>query len=117
MDQPVSNASADTVHDILVDIGGWASRWSSSESNCQRLRRHALYPPDTEVRLGVRAVRFRLSKLDAFAAALASANRKAGEPERLKRGRLERKAQRDVSAVWIPSQAGAGAQQAVDCAA
>lgn len=75
----------------LWSIDDWAHNWRHSERKCQLLRRHPLFPPDATVYLGVRCVRFRVDRLIAFAAALASATQQC-EPARLRRGREARKA-------------------------
>jgi hypothetical protein len=100
-----STAPMDAAKDAMVRIDGWARLWGCSEQQCHRLRHHELFPQDCEVVLGPRAVRFRLSRLAAFAAALAASRQRLEEPARLKRARQERVA-RDQAASWIPDRVG-----------
>jgi len=85
----------------LWSILDWAEAWNISERQCQTLRKHPHFPADGIVQIGARCVRFRVARLNDFAAALAATRKPIPEPERLRRARQERQAQRDPSAAWI----------------
>jgi len=101
------NLSAETVPPSarLVSVEQWAKLWDLSEMSCQRFRKDAEFPADTEVRIGSKVVRFRLDRLITFAAILAARHQQQREPERLRRSRKNRpEAARDPASSWVPSQ-------------
>lgn len=75
---------------ILTDARGAAERFALSERGFHMLRQRPDFPPDAEVRLGPRAVRFRVEVLVRYAAELAAKTVAQGEPEQLKRARQKR---------------------------
>jgi len=87
------------VREAAVYIGQSESTFHS------RTRRDPLFiAAAPEVRFGaVKGVRFLIDRLDRYLEAKAAASKPQSEPTRLKRGREERRAQRDPAAAWIPS--------------
>jgi hypothetical protein len=83
--------------ETLLSIEQWAREWNLSERRCQQLRKHPLYPPDTEVRLSAQSVRFRGSRLALFAASLAAQTQPVGQPEKLRLGRERKAAERRLA--------------------
>lgn len=79
---------------IMVDAPDAAAHMGVSERKWHELRNHPLYPPDTEVHLSARCVRFRLERLREFAALLAESTARLPEPSRLKAARERRAAQK-----------------------
>ena len=76
---------------ILVDARGAAERFTLSERGFHMLRHRPDFPRDAEVRLGPRAVRFRVDVLARYAAELAVKTVTQGEPDQLKRARQKRR--------------------------
>jgi hypothetical protein len=75
---------------ILTDARGAAERFALSERGFHMLRKRADFPLDAEVRLGPRAVRFRVEVLVRYAAELAAKTIVQDEPEQLKLARRKR---------------------------
>ena len=80
-----------TQRPILLDARGSAELLSICERAFHVLRRRPDFPCDAEVRLGPRAVRFRVDVLNRYAVELAGKAVAHGEPEQLKRGRQKRR--------------------------
>jgi hypothetical protein len=78
---------------ILTDAPGAANLFTLSERGFHLLRKRSDWPPDAEVRLGPRCVRFRVDVLQRYAAELAGKGPVKGEPEQLRVARARREAQ------------------------
>jgi len=76
---------------ILVDAQHSAELFDLSERGFHMLRQRPDFPPDAEVRLGPRAVRFRVDVLLRFATELAAKTVREAEPEQLTRAREKRR--------------------------
>ena len=76
---------------ILADARHSAELFDLSERGFHMLRQRPDFPPDAEVRLGPRAVRFRVDVLTRYAVELASKTATQPEPEQLKRARQKRR--------------------------
>ena len=81
---------------ILLDAVGSAQLLSLSERGFHLLRKRPDWPPDAEVRLGPRCVRFRVDVLRRYAAELAGKTVADGEPEQLKAARKRRAGAKQV---------------------
>ena len=76
---------------ILTDARGAAQRFALSERSFHMLRKRPDFPQDAEVRLGPRAVRFRVDVLIRYAAELSTKSIVHAEPAQLKRARQKRR--------------------------
>ena len=76
---------------ILTDAPGAGELFTLSERAFHELRKRSDFPPDAEVRLSPRCVRFRVDVLRRYAAELAAKTAVQGEPEQLKRARQKRR--------------------------
>jgi hypothetical protein len=72
---------------ILTDARGAGELFTISERGFHMLRKRPDFPPDADVRLGPRAVRFRVDVLVRYATELSAKSIAQGEPEQLKRAR------------------------------
>jgi hypothetical protein len=83
---------------ILADAKHSAELFDLSERGFHMLRRRADFPSDAEVRLGPRAVRFRVDVLVRYAAELSAKRIIHAEPAQLKHARQKRRQQLESEA-------------------